>query len=808
MPLRIPLRALLRRPAYTLLAVGALALGVAGTTSVYSLVHTVLVDGLPYENVDRLVTPDVRSTRGYLISISLPNYRDWGERSRSFEDWGGSAGWSFVRPGASAAGGAEIMGARLIIGDFFGVLGLQAAQGRLARPEETQPGAPPVAVLGYGFWQSAFGGDPDIIGRPLVTDEFTATIIGVLRAGAGYPTPDVEAYIPMGIISDQLPWDDRDSSFGTRAIARLAPGVTLDAAQTDLSRVAREIALEEGEEVATPELRRLDDLFLGDVRTGLWTLMGAVALLLLIACANVANLALVRGDARGRELAVRMALGAGRKRLVGLLLVESGLLAIAGGTIGLALAAVAVRALPGLLPLDLPAVAGHVALNGPVVVFAVGVTALSAVLFGLIPSLRLGRGGSDNATTTLRQGTRSLAGRESRRLRDGLVIAQVALSLVLLVGAGLLTKSLSRLAGVDKGFDAEYVVTARLAAPEGLFETSEARWAFHDALEAELEASPDVLSATSTLLIPLAGRSWERRIAPEGASLAHNDMESVLWNVVSDGYFETLGIPIVRGRPLTIDDDEGSPRVTVIDETMADAFWPGEDPIGKRVTFNSTDDEEPIEWHTVVGVAANTRHYELRSPSRIQAYVPMRQTFPVGLGVAMKTRPEGEAAGVDRLKRALADLAPTMAYFQLQTLEDLVADELGPSRSLGTLTAVFALFAVLLSALGIFGVLSLAVTRRRREVGVRIAVGATPAEIIGLVAYYGIVLVSIGAVVGVAVAVAATRLIGSLLFQVEPFDPAVYGEVTAGLLAVAALAAAAPAARAASVDPAKVLRED
>lgn len=805
MNIRLALRALLRRPGFTFLAIGALTLGIGGTTSVYSLVHHVLIDGLPYEEPDRLVTPDVRSPQGYLISLSIPYYRAWSERSRMFTTWGGSAGWSFLRPGID---GAQRVRARLVLGDFFLGLGLGAALGRLPAGAETERGAEPAIVLGYAYWQRAFGSDPAVIGQPFVTDEFAGTIVGVLSPGEGYPSGEVEAYVPMGVLGD-LPWDDRLSSFGMHAVARLAPGATLESAQADLDRIAAELAAEHGEAVARPELRSLEDLFLGDVRAGLWTLMAAVGLLLLIACANVANLALARGEGRARELAVRTALGAGRARLVGLLLTESMLLAAAGGLLGLTLAALVVGPLPSLLPLDLPTLlAARVSLGAPVLAFAGAVTLLSAALFGLLPAARLGLSGQP---ARLHQGARTAggsAGREARRMREALVVTQVALSLVLLVGAGLLTRSLQRLSSVDKGFVAENVVTARLQAPQGTFNTVEERHAFYDALVTELEAAPDIVSAAATLLVPLVPRSWEFLIAPEGASLERNDMTSVLYNVASPGYFETLGIPLFRGRAFEPGDRDGALRVAIIDETMARQFWPGENPLGKRVTFNRGDEGEPIEWLTVVGVVANTRHYELESPSRIQVYVPMRQAGPMGLSVAVRHQSGGGAFAASLLRRTVAALEPGIAVAELQPLEDVVADALGPRRALGTLVVVFGACAVLLAALGIFGVLSLVVARRRQELGVRMAVGATPADVLRLVARYGVGLAAVGSAVGLLAALAGSRLIGSLLFQVSSFDPLVYLAVTATMLVVAAAAALAPATRAARTDPARVLREE
>lgn len=796
-------RSLARRPGFSLLAIAALGLGVGGATAVYSLVHHVLLEGLPFPAAERLVTPDVRSPQGHLISISIPNYRDWGARSRSFEAWGGSAGWGFIRP--DAEGGSEILDARLVIGDFFDVLGMRPALGRLLTAAETEPGSPANVVLGHAFWRRAYGGAADVVGRPLVLDGFTATVVGVLPEGVGYPSPATEVYAPMGV-DGSLPWEDRNSSFGTRALGRLAEGVTVEAAQADLARVAAELEAEVGEAVSRPELRRLDDLFLGPVRTGLWVLMGAVALLLLIACANVASLALARGEGRGGELAVRTALGAGRHRLVGLLLGESVVVAAAGGLAGVAVSALAVRVIPALLPLDIPAlVAGRIALDGPVLLFALGVSALSALLFGLVPALRLG--GAAEATR-LRQSQRTGAGREARRIRDALVVTQVALTLVLLVAAGLLARSLARLAGVDKGFVAENVLTARLQPREDVFETPDARWAFYDAVLADLEAAPDVRSAGGTLLIPLVQRSWERLAGAEGASLEHEDMTSILWNVVTPGYFQAMGMPVLRGRGFDARDDEGAPTVAIIDETLAATLWPEQDPLGRRIAFEQHDPAIPRVYATVVGTVGNIRHYELESPSRPQVYVPYRQTFPLGLSVVIRHAPGAGAAASDRLRRVVTTLEPGVAITAVRPLEDVVAERLGPGRALGALTGVFATFALLLSALGIFGALSLAVARRRRELGVRLAVGATPRGVLALIGRYGLALGAVGSAIGIAAALAASRVLASLLFDVRPFDPAVYAAVTAALLLVAAGAALAPALRAAKVEPARVLREE
>jgi putative ABC transport system permease protein len=805
MSIKAAIRSLVRRPGYALLAVGALGLGVGGTTAVYALVYHVLIDSLPYQEPARLVTPDTRSPQGFLISLSIPYYNAWSERSRTFTSWGGSAGWSFIRP---LPDGSELVNTRLVLGGFFRTLGMRPALGRLFGADETERGTTASVVLGHAYWQRVFGADSNAIGRSLTTDRFTGTIVGVLPAGAGYPSAEVEAYVPMGVLED-LPWENQWNSFGMRAVARLAPGVALETAQQDLDRVAAELESEYGEPVATPELRRLDDLFVGDVRAGLWTLMGAVGLVLLIACANVANLALARGEGRSQEFAIRTALGAARCHLVGLLLTESALLAVVGGALGLGIATWVAGPLPSRLPLDLPQLlSARVSLSPAVLAFGVGVTALSAALFGLIPALRLAsRGGSAH----LPQGARTVGaatGRDARRMRDGLVVVQVALSLVLLVGAGLLIRSLQELSGVDKGFVAENVITARLQPPQGTLETPEERYQFYDALVAELNASPDVGSATATQLIPLVPRSWERLIAPEGASLELNDMHSVLYNVVTPEYFRTLGIPLIRGRTFGSGDRTDTRLVAVVDETMARQFWPGEDPIGKRVTFNDSEEGEPVEWMTVVGVAANVRHYALQTPSRIQVYVPMRQAPPMGLSLAVKHRAGTEAAVAEAVRRTVARLQPGIAITNLRPLDDIVDDALGSNRALSALTLLFGATAVSLAALGIFGVLSLTVARRQRELGVRMALGATPADVLRLIARYGAALALTGCVIGLVGAFVANRLIVSLLYDVKFFEPAVYVTVTVAMIAIAAVAALAPAMHAARTDPMTVLRDE
>jgi len=809
--LRTSAKSLLRRPGYSLLVTATLAVGIGGATSIFSLVDGVLLRALPFGNGDRIVAVEVTDANtGYGISLSIPNYRDWAERNRVFDRFGASAGWGFVRPTPE---GAERVDARTVLGDFFGTLGVEAALGRLIPADDTGPGATPVAVLGHGFWMRAYGGDPDVIGRSLVLDDRPYTIVGVLPAGVGYPRPDVEVYVPMGVLAASLPWDVRDSSFGTTALARLAPGTTLEAAQRDMNRVTDEVDALEGKAVVTAQVLPLRARLLGGVERGLWLLMGAVGFLLLVAGANVANLALARGEARGSELAVRRALGAGSGDLVRLLLAESAWLSAAGGVAGVALAVGAAGVLPRMLPVQIPALmAAGIGVHGPVLAFALALTVLSGGLFALAPALRASRSVGD-----LRHGRRTTGGREGRKMRDALVVAQVALSLVLLVGSGLLLRSLHNMTSVDKGFVDQGVVTARLSQPRGAFATTADWLSFYDDLVARLDASPEVARTALSLLVPLSDRSWERRVVPEDAPFEPDAAPSVLFNVVSPAYFDVMGIPLERGRPFTTADDADAPPAVVIDGTMAARFWPDQDPIGKRITLMEPagDDDRPdapdeVVWRTVVGVVPNVRHYELTSASRVEAYVPMRQAFRAsGVSLTVLAKARGEAGILPGLlRRAVANLRPDIPIADLRPLTGYVDDQLGPSRALGATTSLFAVVALLLAALGIFGVLSLAVARRAPEIGVRMAVGASPGDVLRMVVARGLALTAVGILVGATGAALAGRALEAFLFDVRPWDGSVYGVVAVLLSAVAVTAATAPALRASRTSPVEVLREE
>jgi putative ABC transport system permease protein len=799
-------RSLRGRPGFTFSAVLTLALGMGAATTVFSLVDGVLLKPLPYRDAGQLVVVDAVSAAGYGISLSVPNYFGWQERNRSFTSFTAAAGGTarLVRDGT-----AELLQRQMVIGDFFGTLGLDPLIGRVFGPHETHAGAESLVVLGHAFWQRAFGGDASVIGSSITLGARAWTITGVLRPGEGYPSANVDLYVPMGALAASLPWDDPESSFGARAVARLRPGVDLAAAQVDMRRVTDEIEAEFGRDFVTALVHPFSDLFNASLRTPALVLGGAVFFVLLIAAANVANLLLVRGEDRRREMAVRAALGASRAALVRQLLVESMILSVAGALAGIAFTALALRFLPQLAGSLLPSIlVPRIAIDLRVVGAAAGIAALTGLGFGALPALGASRSAPGSE---LREGGRGTGDVRARRARSFLVAAEVGLALALLVCAGLMIESLSRLRSSDSGFSAAGVASARVHA--GPFETREQWLQFYGSLRERLEAQPDVGNAAVTLLVPLADRSWEQSIIPEGAPVLPNAGESVLFNTVSPEYFATLGIQFVRGRGFGPGDTNASPPVAVIDETMAEKFWPGDDPIGKRVAFElvpgSTMDSPVPVYRTVVGVVPNLRHYDLRTPSRIQVYVPFAQTLEAwGMGMHVLARGGDAAAIARRIPAIVREQDPLVPLSEVRPLEVYRADSIARERMLGVLLAAFGVTALLLACVGVAGVIGVAVTRQRREIGVRLAMGARPGQVVRMFVGQSLRMAGAGAFVGLFVAAALSRALASLLYGVRPFDLRTYGLAAAVLLLTAMLAAFIPARRAARVDPSSSLRAE
>ncbi len=801
---RYAVRALRRRPTYAAVAIGTIGLAIAANTTMFTVFNGVILQPLPFRDADRLVTIDVRAHTGFPISLSLPNYRDWRDKNRVFESFAAGADWGMTLTGR---GPAQAIYALAAVGDPFGTLGLRPHLGRLLTPEELpdHEGAPFVTVISHGFWQQHFGGQTDVLGQSLVLDDQVYTIVGVLPPDVGFPQASMDLYVPMGTLPN-LPWDVRSSSFGTRGFGRLASGVSLETAREDMARVGQEVRAEAGDDTALPELRTLSEFIVGDVKTPLNLLMGAVVFVLLIAVANVGNLMLARGEDRYRELAVRGALGAAKTDVVSLLLAEAFVIAIMGGLLGAGVAYLSVEAVMGLLPAQVPALLlAQVKVSWTSLVFALGVALGAGVLFGLVPAFRMAR---TDLVGSLKSGARTTdQGRE--RLRSALVVGEVAIALVLLIASGLMLRTLDKLRNVDKGFNPESVLTASVPISKERNATREGWLGFYSELRGEAAVIPGVRSAAMTLLLPLEDRSWEMGLHPEGVPVTPETTQSVLYNVVSPEYFETLGVPIIRGRGFTSSDRQGSNLVAIIDETMAERFWPDAEPLGHQITFETDSASTPV-YRTVVGVARNVRHYELTEPSRIQVYVPFEQTgvrWGMGLRIALRTSvPPSQAAG--SLREVVTRLDPSVPVSRLQPLDNLVERAMGQSTSITRLLTAFGASALALAALGIFGVMSYAVTRRQREIGIRIALGAGAAEVIRWVTTRALRLTALGVMLGLVASVALTRMLSGLLYEVTPIDPVVFAIVSAGLASVALLAAYLPARRATRVDPVVVLSEE
>ena len=804
------LRTLLKRPGFTAIAVVTIALGIGANTAIFSIVNGVLLKPLPLHEPEQLVNPDVIAPiTGFYISTSIPNFKDWRERNRSFESFGLNMSRFLTLTGGDRP---EIVRTRWILGDYFETLGVTAAMGRLIPEADTRAGAAPVAVVTHGFWERRLGGDPNVLGRTITLNAEIFEVVGVLPPEFVFPSADTEVFLPMGYYSEHLCWELRGCSQGSWAIGRLKEAVTLEMAQADLDRINRELEAELGEEVATTELNSLTDAYVGDIRAQIWILMGAVAFVLLIACANVASLLLSKGEGRRREVALRTALGAGRGRVIRQFLTESLVLATAAGLAGVGVAVIGIRLLVPAVSDDVPSImVSRIGLDMNVLLFTFAAALFAGLIFGIAPALRASK---QDLVDELKEGGRGTVGKARQRLRSGLVVAEVALSLVLLIGAGLMIQSLSRLQRVDKGFEAENVFTARVSLPGVRYDEKEPTWQFFKTLRERAAALPGVRSASLTQIVPLGNNSWERGIIPEGVPAEPENFSSVLYHIVSPEHFETLGIPILRGRPFNEGDLDGRELVAIIDETMAEKFWPGEDAIDKRVSFEEHEEsteENPIRlWRTVVGVTKNVRHYELETPSRIQVYMPMAQSgqaWTTSMYIIAKTA--GDPLAITELvRRELTSMDAEVPLTQVETMEGYVNEALSGTKVVSGLLTIFSGLALVLSAIGIFGVMSFSVVQRLREIGIRMALGAQGGDVVKMISRHGLLLTLGGVAIGLFAAFGLTRLMTSILYEVDPVEPVTFAGFSAFLVAVSLLAAYLPARRAVRVDPAIVLREE
>jgi predicted permease len=792
--LKYGLRTMRRGPGFTAVAVLTLALGIGANTAIFSVVNAVLLRPLPYRDPARLVTVLHDGWK----PVAPANFLDWREQSRSFESIAAAQSWNLTMTGRDRP---EQLNVLQTSAEMFHVLGVDAALGRTYTAGEDQPGREHVVVISHGFWQRRFGGSPDVIGRQVTLDGEPYTVVGVMPPDfqfAPFWATHAEAWLPLNL--GERVTDRRGQSL--RVFARLKPGVTREQAQAEMEAINKRLEEQypRANEGLTVSVDPLHEKVVGKSRPALLVILGAVGFVLLIACANVANLTLAKAASRRKEIAVRIALGAGRWRVIRQLLTESLMLSLAGGGGGLLLAYWSNTALASLGPDTLPRVR-TVGLDANVLLFTLGLSVLVGLLFGLAPALR---SVSTDLTESLKDRARgSSPDRRQERVRQLLVVGEIAVSLVLLVGGGLMMRSFLRLTSVEPGFDPRGVLTATVPLSGPRYSTDEQRAAFFRQLTTQLSSLPGVKSASAINHIPLGGDVWTYGFTVEGRP-APPDAErpSAVYRVVRPDYFRTMGATLLKGRDFTERDDASSPGVVIVNEALARWQWPGEELLGKRITLNS----EGTKTREVVGVVKDLKQGEWASESKPEMYLPHTQdASPRGMTLVIRASSDLSELGAE-VRREVWAIDKDLPVSQVIGMEDVVAESVGQQRFNTLLIGVFAASALILAAVGIYGVMSHTVAQRTHEIGVRMALGARGRDVLGMVIRQGLVLTLFGLAVGLIGALALTRMMNSILYEVSATDPLVFGSVAAALTLSALLACYLPARRATKVDPLEALR--
>ena len=789
-------RQLRRAPAFALVAVLTLGLGIGATTAIFSVVDGVLLRPLPYPEADRLVRVsqlDIR--RSERDDASPANFIDWHERNRSFSKL---AYFQYFGHDVRGAAGETIsINSWLVSEDYFDVLGVRPRIGRVFRPDEFRQGGPRVVVISTSLWQQRYGGDPGVLGRQEILDGVPHTIVGVMPASFQFPE---RRHIWAPKILDDAEKKDR---FGTylAGIGRLRPGITVAAAQEDMSRIGRELAATYPRTNTNVgiQLASVPNELLGAVRPALFVLLGAVICVLLVACANVANLLLARGSDRRREFAIRAALGAGRTRLARQMITESGVLAVLGCIVGLLLGRWGIQLLLALSPATLPRTE-EISLDGRVLLFTLSVSALTAVLFGLAPVRMFS---SPDLHDAIREGARTSASKGRVRLRATLIVTEVALALVLLVGSGLLIRSFVSLLRVDPGFVPQNRAMVQLFLWDQYAKPELRAAALRDFLD-RMGRVPGVesIGAVSAMPFALANIGVQTPFAIEGRpAAAPGEAPNAYTTVTTHGYFETMGVALRRGRTFAESDNATGGKVAILSESFVRKYFPNEDPIGKRIAvrFDGGQSRE------IVGIVADVRHDDLQRPAREEVYFPHAQ-FPFG-SMTIAVRTTGDPAQLlQALQRAIWAVNPNQAVYTATTLNELLSGSLKERRFNLTLIGGFAALALILAAVGVYGLISYSTSRRSREFGVRLALGASASQIVGAAMRDGVQYAVIGVGVGLVAAYALTRTLSTMLFDVSATDPVTFVSLAVVMLAVAALASYLPARKALRVDPVITLR--
>lgn len=799
-------RQLRRAPGFAGIAIFTIALAIASTTSVFSVVDGIMLRPLEYSEPDELVMLWADYTRRDVVLpdksreyFSWPNFVDLRDQVPDIESASAFSGWNPTLTGVDT-GAQRLNGAVFSAGMFGDVLGVDPAMGRLFTEEEDRPDGPLVAVISDGFWRRAFGADPAILNGTIRLDGQLHTVVGIMRPTFA-PPPFLGSDVWAPLRRDPANTNGRGGA-SLRAVGRLTNAGNLELARAQAIQLGARLESE------YPQANRdigynmypLRDDLVRSASTALWILLGAVGFVLLIACVNVANLLLARGATRHGELAVRIAIGAGRQRVTSQLITESLILAMIGGALGISLSVIGTRALTALAPAGTPLL-DQVSVDTRILAFAAAVTMLTGALFGILPALRASR---TDPASALRAGGRSGGASGTARLRNSLVVGQVALALMLLMGAGLLVRSFQNLNEVDLGFEPDGVLTMQLQLPGVRYPDAASRMGFFVPLEERLTSLPGVVAAGSITNLPMAGFDGDNTFYVEGGTPPEPGLEPAVWlRRSTPGYFEAMGLELLRGRGFTASDDQEATRVIIVNETLERDYFDG-NALGRRLNVN--DPANPV-WREVVGVVKDIKNFGIRAESRNALYLPYAQAPTTFMFTTLKTTGD-PAALTATVSAEVARLDPDVALASVQTMEEVVAGSLDTERFTATLLGGFALVALLLAIIGLYGVVSFSVSTRLREMGVRIALGAPGGDIRRLILKWALSLAALGIIIGAGGAFGITRLLGDMLFQVAPTDVPTF-LVVAGLMAAAAmLASLVPAIRATRVDPIEVLRSE
>jgi putative ABC transport system permease protein len=812
--LRYGARVLLKNPGITFVVILALALGIGANTAIFSVIDAVLLRPLPYEDSDRLVFLNETSKVMDEISISYPNFTDWRNQNDVFEKIGVYNRSSYNLTGA---GEAERIITGQMSADLFAALRVNPAVGRIYTNDEDKPGGSPVVVLSYGLWQRHFGGLSSILNQPITLNGKSYMVIGVMPQTFQFPSR-VEMWVPVGQLSGEPGWQQRGNHPGLYGVGRLKPGVSFAQAKAEMDTIGANLEKQYNESNAGNGVgtRPLLEVFVGDIRWTLWVLFGAVAAVLLIACANIANLLLARAQSRQKEMAIRAAMGAGRWRIARQLLTESVLLALIGGTLGLLIARWGIALILYISPDAIPR-AGEISLDWRVLVFTIGISIATGILFGLVPALQAG---VVDVHETLKETGRGTSGRHW--LRSSLVVVEVATTLVLLIAAGLMIRSFYRLQRVNPGFSYEHLTSFSVALPEKKYASVEQREQFYVRLLDNLRGLPGVESSAAASGLPLGNNGWQTSFTIDGRPLPpRNETPLMEACLVTPDYFRAMNIPLKRGRYFDDHDDRSAlagkdlSKLTevekeiaalnaiVIDEEFAHRYWPNEEAVGQRIKLG-TDAKAPV--LTVQGVVGRVKMEGLSQDSkRVQGYFPFAQIPSGGMTVILKASGDPNQL-IAAVRQQVKAIDPDQPIYSIRTMDEIRAESVASERLILTLLSIFACIALVLAIVGIYGVMSYSVTQRTHEIGIRMAIGAQPRDVFRMVIGQGMMLALIGVAIGLLLAFALTRLMTTMLFGVAPTDPATFAAIAVLLTVVALVACYVPGRRATKVDPVVSLR--